>query len=111
MSRIKIDFEELRLFKRAWLVVYCDHLVLQGFHGIIQCVSPSLQRLYSLLEVDFNPLVLCAQVEPLLEELNANEETQQYVEPLKEVTLVRLIKQVCETGLSEFIQRGSSQSL
>ena len=95
----------------TWLVVYCDHLLLQGFHGIIQCVSPSLQRLYSLLEVDFNPLVLCAEVEPLLEELNANEETRQYVEPLKEVTLVRLIKQVCVTGSEIHTPGDSPQSL
>ncbi len=61
-------------------------------------MSSQLQQLYSLLEVDFSPLVLCAQVSPLLEQLEANEETKQYVESLKEVTLVRLIKQVCITG-------------
>ena len=65
-------------------------------------MSPQLQQLYSLLEVDFNPLVLCEKAEPLLTQLEANEETKQYVEPLKEVTLVRLVKQVCMRNFGPF---------
>jgi len=46
------------------------------------------------LEVDFDPLHLCSKVLPILEGLESKEVLGQYVEPLKEISLVRLIKQV-----------------
>ena len=61
---------------------------------MLQCVGPELQQLYHLLEVEYNPLQLCSRVQPLLEAVGAIEGCEQYVEPLKEVTLVRLVKQV-----------------
>lgn len=61
---------------------------------MFQCVPPEVYQLYSCLEVDFNPLTLCRKVKPLLEFLSANDDTTVYIEPLKQVTLVRFVKQV-----------------
>ena len=44
--------------------------------------------------MDFNPLTLCRKVKPLLEFLSTNDDTTVYIEPLKQVTLVRFVKQV-----------------
>lgn len=80
-------------------------------HGVLQCVFPQLQQLYTCLEVEFNPLHLCAKVAPLLEQLEANKETSQYVESLKEVTLVRLIKQIAQVYQSIQLSRLSELAL
>ena len=61
---------------------------------MLQCISPELLQLYTCLEVEFNPLKLCARVAPLLEELEKDGGMKDYVESLKEVALVRLVKQV-----------------
>lgn len=61
---------------------------------MLQLVSPELQQLYQYLEVDFNPLHLCHNVMPILDSLEEQENFKQYVELLKGITLVRLIKQV-----------------
>ena len=44
--------------------------------------------------MEFNPLLLCKKVCPILDGLNENETLKQYVEPLKDVVVVRLIKEV-----------------
>lgn len=62
---------------------------------MLQLLSPELQQLYQNLEVDFDPLHLCAHVMPILESLEEQENLGQYVPLLKDITLVRLIKQVC----------------
>ncbi len=69
-------------------------------HSVLQYVPSELQQLYQYLETEFNPLLLCGRVTPILDGLQGNEQMEQYVEPLKEITLVRLIKQV---GGSSFI--------
>ena len=71
----------------------------QSRQGVLQCISPELQQLYNLLEVEYNPLQLCSRVQPLLETIGSIEGCQQYAESLKEVTLVRLVKQVFMNGL------------
>lgn len=60
----------------------------------MQLLAPELQQLYHYLEVDFDPLHLCSNVMPILKELEEQEHLSQYVELLRDVTLVRLIKQV-----------------
>ena len=70
----------------------------------MQLVTPDLQLLYKYLEEDFNPLLLCTRVVPILERLMEDKLFSQYVEPLKAIVLVRLIKQVSLKGL---VQRGS----
>ena len=97
-------------------------LVLQNRSGILQYVPPELKQLYLRLEVDFNPLELCKTVIPILDALPAppsmttqEEEEQsdkpynpplgQYVGALKEVLLVRLIKQVSQVYHSISFER------
>ena len=88
--------------------------------GILQHVPPKLKLLYQYLEVDFNPLELCANVCPILESLPGSEVRVeedpdlsepidinhldkpyspplcQYVEALKEALLLRLVSQVAQ---------------
>ncbi len=61
---------------------------------MLQLLSPELQQLYQYLEVDFDPLHLCAHVMPILESVEQQENISQYMPLLKEIMLVRLIKQV-----------------
>ena len=96
--------------------------ILQNRSGILQYVPPELKQLYLRLEVDFNPLELCKTVIPILDGLpipsstTAQEEDEQsdkpyspplgqYVEALKEVLLVRLIKQVSQVYHSISFER------
>ena len=44
--------------------------------------------------MEFNPLQLCKKASPILEGLEEDETLRQYVEPAKDVLLVRLIKEV-----------------
>lgn len=61
----------------------------------MQCILPELQEIYQLLEVEFIPLQLSSRLKVLLDKLEESKELKQYVDSLKEVMLVRLIKQVC----------------
>ena len=69
---------------------------------MLQLLSPELQQLYQCLEVDFDPLHLCSHVMPILEGVGQQEHLSQYVPLLKEITLVRLIKQVGKGSLDVF---------
>jgi hypothetical protein len=77
-------------FKCCYIVSFS----LQLNHDVLQLVSPELHQLYQCLEVDFDPLSLCSKVMPILEGLESQDALKQYMEPLKDITLVRLIKQV-----------------
>lgn len=55
--------------------------------------SPVLQDLYHLLEVTFNPLQLCSKVEDIIKLL---QDSDQYITPLRDVTLVTLIRQIAQ---------------
>lgn len=59
-------------------------------------IMPQLQELFQYLEKDFSPLQLCAQVNTIFEFLQENVELElsQYIKPLQEVAIVRLLKQV-----------------
>lgn len=61
--------------------------------NIVSLASQPLQELYELLEVEFSPLDLCSRVHHITSTLT---EDSQYIAPLHEVTLVRLIKQVSQ---------------
>ena len=74
------------------------HTHTQIRYSILQLLPTELQQLYHLLEVEFNPLLLCKKVVPILEGLTDQETLSQYVEPLRRTTLVRLIKQVGGEG-------------
>ena len=64
--------------------------------NVQQHIMPQLQDLYQYLERDFSPLQLCARVNTFFEFLQENEELElsQYIKPLQEVAIVRLLKQV-----------------
>lgn len=61
--------------------------------NVVQLASPQLQELYQCLEVDFNPLTLCKRVQAVTSQLQGDE---QYIPPLQDVTLVKLIRQVSQ---------------
>ena len=81
----------------------------QARHGVMQCITPELQEIYQLLEVEFIPLQLSSRLKVLLDELEESKELNQYVESLKEVMLVRLIKQVCSDGEREGRERAKGK--
>uniref|UniRef100_A0A8D9BB26 Eukaryotic translation initiation factor 3 subunit A n=1 Tax=Cacopsylla melanoneura TaxID=428564 RepID=A0A8D9BB26_9HEMI len=60
--------------------------------NILSLASPTYQNLYSWLEVEFNPLELTTRVASLL----SNLEDEQYAQPLRDVTLVKLMLQLCQ---------------
>lgn len=66
--------------------------------NVQQHMMPQLQDLYQFLERDFSPLRLCVRVNTIFEFLQNNEELElsQYVKPLQEVSIVRLLKQVSQ---------------
>ncbi len=69
--------------------------------GVLVAAAPQVQDLYQALEVDFHPLRLCRRVERGVRFVEESEELSsaqltQYVPALKEVTLVRLLKQVSQ---------------
>ena len=69
------------------------------YHNVLQFVPADLQQLHQYLEVEFNPLLLCKRVSPIIEALESDDVLKDYVEPLRETTLVRLIKEVSEHSL------------
>lgn len=60
--------------------------------NILNLASTQYQNLYNWLEVEFNPLELCGRVDSVMGSL----EDEQYATPLRDVTLVKLILQVCQ---------------
>jgi len=77
--------------------------------GVIEAALPQVQDLYRFLEVDFHPLHLCRRVEKGLRFVEEAEELSSllggYVAPLKDVTLVRLLKQVAQVYQSVKFER------
>lgn len=61
---------------------------------MLQYVPLELQQLHQYLELEFNPLLLCKRVSPILEGLESDDVLKEYVESLRETTLIRLIKEV-----------------
>ena len=58
-----------------------------------------MRELYNWLEVDFHPLQLCTKMDASLMKLEEGEEAgtlAQYTEPLRDMTLIRLLKQVAQ---------------
>ena len=68
-------------------------------HFCFQAATQPLQDLYQWLEVDFHPLKLCDRVQTTLKFVENSEDMtllQQYLPALREITLVRLLKQVAQ---------------
>lgn len=66
--------------------------------NVVNLATPQLQNLYTWLEVDFHPLLLCTRVNSVIESLQSEENLalQQYIQPLQDVTLVRLVRQIAQ---------------
>lgn len=72
--------------------------------GVLQFASPQIQELYLLLEAEFNPLSICTRVQSIIdyiEKIAADpakgaEEMLQYIPALKDVTSIRLIREVSQ---------------
>ncbi|KAK3720098.1 eukaryotic translation initiation factor 3 subunit A [Vermiconidia calcicola] len=63
---------------------------------ILQRARPEIRNLYSILETDFHPKVICAKVSPILSQIGADEEMKRYVAPLQQVILTRLFQQLSQ---------------
>ena len=62
---------------------------------MLQYVPVELQQLHQYLELEFNPLLLCKRISPILEGLESDDVLKEYTKALRETTLIRLIKEVC----------------
>ena len=75
--------------------------------GIVQAATPQIQDLYNWLEVEFNPLKLCGRIEKSVAFITDNDDKQLilYTPAIKDVTLVRLLKQVSQVYQSICFKR------
>lgn len=76
--------------------------------GVVGAAGKELQDLYNWLEVDFHPLKLCGKVDERLKLVDENEEfapIRQYTEALRDMTLIRLLKQVAQVYQSVSMKR------
>ncbi|RWS27047.1 Eukaryotic translation initiation factor 3 subunit A-like protein [Leptotrombidium deliense] len=67
--------------------------------GVLQHAYQPLQDLYNWLEVDFHPLKLCSRVQTVIEYIGSCEnlpELKQYINALKDVTVIRLLKEISQ---------------
>uniref|UniRef100_A0A1L8E6Y9 Putative eukaryotic translation initiation factor 3 subunit a n=1 Tax=Haematobia irritans TaxID=7368 RepID=A0A1L8E6Y9_HAEIR len=68
--------------------------------SVPQLASEEYRNLYNWLEVDFNPLNLCKRVQSVVDAIEAipgeNNPLSPYVRPLKDVTIMRLIRQISQ---------------
>jgi len=68
-------------------------------HGVLEKSLLDLQTLHDILETEFNPLELCQSVDKHIKAIQGDVENQyleQYIEPLQDVALARLIKQISQ---------------
>lgn len=55
-----------------------------------------IRNVHAALETSFQPLTICARISPMIQELASDEESKQYVQPLQQVILTRLFKQLSQ---------------
>merc|ERR1739838_1019099 len=76
--------------------------------GVVGAAGAQMQDLYNWLEVDFHPLQLCNKVDDKLKLIEESEEfsaIKQYTEPFRDMTLIRLLKQVAQVYESVSMER------
>ena len=76
--------------------------------GVVAGASQELRDLYNWLEVDFHPLSVCRKVDERLNMIEDSEEfaaIKQYTEPFRDMTLIRLLKQVAQVYESVSMER------
>lgn len=67
--------------------------------GVLQHAFPTLQSLYQWLEVEFHPLLLSKRVEECIKFIESCEisgDLSQYTTALKDVTIIRLLKEISQ---------------
>ena len=64
--------------------------------NILAHAYPELQQLYQWLEQDFDPLLLCKRVEGVVSFIEKSDDLKPYIQPLKEVAIVRLLKEISQ---------------
>ncbi|OTF77156.1 eukaryotic translation initiation factor 3 subunit A-like protein [Euroglyphus maynei] len=74
--------------------------------GVLQFASQPIQDLFQLLEIEFNPLGICGRVQQIIDYIERSTadpekateyvELKQYIWALKEVTVIRLIREVAQ---------------
>merc|ERR1712018_29563 len=77
--------------------------------GVVSAATEPLQDLHMWLEIEFHPLLLCKRVEATLKTIeddnDEKSQLQQYLPALREITLVRLLKQVSQVYQSICFKR------
>lgn len=68
--------------------------------NVPQLASEEYRNLYNWLEIDFNPLNLCKRVQTVVDAIESipgeNNPLAPYIKPLKDVTIMRLIRQISQ---------------
>ncbi|CRK88039.1 CLUMA_CG001825, isoform A [Clunio marinus] len=66
--------------------------------NVFNLALPHFQNLHKWLEVDYNPLSLCSNVQTVIDYIKSDEKNPllQYIDSLQNVTLVRLVRQVSQ---------------
>ncbi|KAG9509288.1 Eukaryotic translation initiation factor 3 subunit A, partial [Fragariocoptes setiger] len=67
--------------------------------GYLQLAYPMLQDLYRYLEVEFHPLELCSRVQSVIDSMERCEQCpdlKNYVDALKDISILRLLKEVSQ---------------
>ncbi|XP_054723932.1 eukaryotic translation initiation factor 3 subunit A-like [Uloborus diversus] len=67
--------------------------------GIIHYAPTQLQDLYRWLETEFHPLKLCSRIQQCFDFLNSWDdfpELRQYIPPIQDITVVRLVKEISQ---------------
>merc|ERR1719391_1593662 len=76
--------------------------------GVVGAAGQQMKDLYNWLEVDFHPLQLCDKVDTSLKALADGEDgtvLSQYSDALRDMTLIRLLKQVAQVYQSVSMKR------
>ena len=61
---------------------------------ILPHVPEELKTLFNVLEKRFQPLKICKDVHGALDTIRDDENLVHYIEPIQEITVIRMLKQV-----------------
>ncbi|EFC50268.1 eukaryotic translation initiation factor 3 subunit [Naegleria gruberi] len=78
--------------------------------NVTQLVDTQLRDLYRILEVDFSPLKMCEKIKPILEYVKSKEDLAIYYEPLKQITVTKLLQQLARAFQSIKIETVSKMA-
>merc|ERR1719410_3120928 len=102
MSRLAVLLALAQPPTRTSLLKDCNRF------GVVANSGQQMRDLYNWLEVDFHPLQLCEKVDASLIALEQSEDAGvlgQYAQPLRDMTLIRLLKQVAQVYQSVSMKR------